>query len=583
MAQSVAFVVPWIKEYHWFAMFNKIRRTASVNDVTMLERYILPAMPELIDEKNKDAYIGFVAAMTISSSLKVRTSKKNKTMHFAVPLAAHRLAARQDGKLCLACDLFDHTDTVFSAALRVEKTSPFLMKEAQRYLSFWNELGIRRREEGRFKGGDYLACLRALAGRLADVHEPPPAHDIETVLNPLCTSTGSLGCLDRMTWSSIARLAVFPVSPASGNEPRFRRLRMENLASQKDPLSLQSIVQREHAAVCWSQTPFALHEPATFSLQQIGSKGQPSCAAVWEHLEFLAELAQSVDEADLKKFVEDLQATYEFLRVNLQESKTAFSKPGATVWLNAEATTSEAITLDVLRTSWTSLENLLLDSPCDAPPLMTVQPFLGRFSSLLKDLGCTSLHYPSITMPSSDGPKTTFALVRELWEEDVLTDVTFEAEGSTVSAHKIILASRSLYCRRQFHGSWVLQSDSTNACKSIKLEDMTYATLKILIGFCYDEGHDWAVGMRVSEDDDLSVIADKLDWLIDVLVAADRWVMPGLHADAQRQVVQGIRYFVRPDNVEYVSKVAAEANAVELRNYCEEYRRWNAEAILLAS
>lgn len=112
---------------------------------------------------------------------------------------------------------------------------------------------------------------------------------------------------------------------------------------------------------------------------------------------------------------------------------------------------------------------------------------------------------------------------------------------------------------------------------------MTYATLRILVEFCYHEHHDWAAGMQVAADDSLSTVADKLDVLLDVLVAADRWLMPDLHADAQRQVIAGIRFFIRPNNVGKVQQVADEANATELRNYCEDYRVWNAKAVLLAN
>jgi hypothetical protein len=88
---------------------------------------------------------------------------------------------------------------------------------------------------------------------------------------------------------------------------------------------------------------------------------------------------------------------------------------------------------------------------------------------------------------------------------------------------------------------------------------------------------------QVRPDDSVSRIADKLDGLLDVLVASDRWLMPDLHADAQHQVIAGIRFFIRPDNVESVKNVADEANATELRNYCTEYIALNAETVLLAN
>ena len=587
LAQNSAFVVPWIKDYHRFAQLSSAVSSAlwqaSIDDVGMLQQYVLPALPELIDEENRAPYTRLIRAITHSPSLKSKISKKNKTQRFVIPLTMYRLAARQDGKLCLASHLFDHNESVFSAAFRVDAKSRFLMLEAQPPWALWYELGIRRREMGRFRGPDYLACLRALEGRLTGLEDQQLMTDIERILYPLCTNDGILGDLDNTTWSIIARLPVFLVSPVSGQELEHRRRRMEVLASERHTMCLEDIVRQEFAAVCWSQTPFALHEPSSFSIQKSGSTGLPTCAMVWQHLAFLAESVQSIEEAEVQGFIGDLQRTYQFLHLKPQQSKSQFVLPNAALWLNLEKTSPDAISLDLLKSSWTSLEHLLLDSPCDAPPLMTVQPFLGCFSTLLKELGCKSLHYPQVNPPPPSRSETALNLVRELWKEGALTDVRFEAEGKSVSAHQILLASRSLYCKTQFHGPWALASENKVTSKVIELEDMTYATLRILVEFCYHEHHDWAAGMRVAPDDSLLRIADKLDGLLDVLVAADRWLMPDLHADAQRQVIAGIRFFIRPDNVESVKKVADEANATELRKYCEEYSVCNAEAVLLTN
>ncbi len=583
MAQNPAFVVPWIKDYDRFTNLKRLHYNPSIGDFEMLERFVLPGLPESVDGKDKSLYTRLVDAMVISSSLRSKRSKSNKSQSLMVSLATYRLAARQDGRLCVASELFDHTDPVFSAAFGSEATNKFLMTEVQCHLSLWSELGIRRRERGRFKGEDYLACLIALQDRLNDFYNQTSPRDIETVLQPLCTSTATLSDLGSLTWKSIASLAVFPVSPVPEHEPQFRRLRMELLASQRQMLKLRDIVIREYAAVCWSQTPFALHEASTFSLGRIGSNGQPDCATVWQHLTFLAESARFIADATVESFIEDLRRTYEFLQTNLQQSKKAFNQPATALWLNIETTVASSIPLEALRSSWTSLEELLLDSPCDAPPLMTVQPFLGRFSSLLKDLGCKSLYYPPITPPSSTAAKNGFGLLRELWQEDILTDVKFEAEGSIISAHKLILASRSTYCKTQFHGPWASRSESKESIEVIRIEEMTYKTLRILVDFCYYEDRDWAADMRVKANDDFSVIEEKLDSLVAVLEAADRWLMADLHTDVERHLITGIRFFIRPDNVEGFSKIADATNARELWSYCEEYRLQNAEAVLFAT
>jgi sacsin len=530
VAHDSAFVVPWMKDYHRFTDDEKSLRMEEVNNVRVLEDYVLPNLPKLVDENSKASYLRFVSALASNLSSERTIGKKKKTQYSHIQLMEYRLAARQDGELCLASALYDHSDAVFAAAFRYAASSKFLIREARFQPPFWHGLGLRRREHGRFKGSDYLASLRALQCRLSGPADPHLVNDIPVILHPLCTNDGSLNDLGPFAWSNVAKLAVFPVILASANEPRYRRSRTEVLASQKNTLSLENIVGHEFAAVCWSQTPFTLHEPSSFSLQKSGLKSQPSCAMVWEHLVFLAECAQTIEEAEIQSFVSDLQRTYEFLHHNQNESKDTFSNSNAAIWLNAEATNPSLITLDVLQSSWTCLENLILDSPCDAPPLMMVHGFLRRFSSLLKEVGCTSMYYPSIALPSLNRSETALAAVRQLWEKDILNDVRFEAEGSVISAHKVILASRSLYCKNQFHGPWAVQSTKS---KIVKLVDMRYAPLKILIEYCYNENVDWAAGMHVEEEDDLSVVADKLDALLDVLVAADRWLMPDLHLDAQ--------------------------------------------------
>ena len=583
VAQDSAFVVPWMKDYHRFTENNKSLRMPTIDSVRLLQDYILPNLPQRVDETTKGSYFRLVNAIPYIPSLKQKMNKKRKARYFIVPLKEYRLAARENGDLCLASALYDHSDAVFAAAFRFEASNRFLIPAIRHQLSFWHEIGLRHRELGRFKGPDYLACLRVLQCRLGGPADPHLAADTQVVLCPLYANDSSLNDLSPNTWSAIAKLDVFPVSLVRENEPEYRRARIQVLASQKNTLSLKNIVRREFAALCWSQTAFTIYEPSSSSIQKAGSKSQPSCAMVWEHLMFLAGTAQSIAEADIESFVSDLQRTYEFLHLNLHESKDTFSDTNAAIWWNAEVMNSNLIGLDVLHSSWTSLENLLLDSPCDAPPLKMVNPFLRRFTGLLKEIGCKSLHYPSVALPSMDQSKTALGAIRQLREREILNDVRFEAEGSVISAHKVILASRSLYCEKQFHGPWAFRSESNAKSKTVKLEDMTYATLKILIEYCYDDYLDWAAGMHVQEEEDLSVIAEKLDALLDVLVAADRWLMPDLHLDAHRQVIRGVRFFVRPDNVKQVEKIADEANAEELRKYCEEYSIENAEAVFLAN
>ena len=116
----------------------------------------------------------------------------------------------------------------------------------------------------------------------------------------------------------VAQDSAFVV-PRMKNYHRFadgRSLRMETVDNVRlledyvlpnlPKLVDENIVRRQFAAVCRSQMLFALHEPSSNSIQKSELKSQPKCAMVREHLMFLAECAQSVEEAEIESFVSDL-------------------------------------------------------------------------------------------------------------------------------------------------------------------------------------------------------------------------------------------------------------------------------------
>lgn len=111
VAQDSAFVVPWMKDYDRFAD-GKSLRMETVDNVRLLEYYVLPNLPKLVDENRKGSYLRLVNAICYNHSMKRKKSKKNKARCFIVSLMECRLAARQDGKLCLASTLYDHSDAL---------------------------------------------------------------------------------------------------------------------------------------------------------------------------------------------------------------------------------------------------------------------------------------------------------------------------------------------------------------------------------------------------------------------------------------------------------------------------------------
>jgi hypothetical protein len=67
--------------------------------------------------------------------------------------------------------------------------------------------------------------------------------------------------------------------------------------------------------------------------------------------------------------------------------------------------------------------------------------------------------------------------------------------------------------------------------------------------------------MHVQEEEDLTTTADKLDALLDFLVAANR------------QVIAGIPFFVRPDNVKQVERRdGAPSEEAKMQSDYDEFR-----------
>ena len=257
----------------------------------------------------------------------------------------------------------------------------------------------------------------------------------------------------------------------------------------------------------------------------------------------------------------------------MQESKETFRFPKSAVWLNIDNILH--VSSNELQHSWQRLDHLILLSVCDAPPLMAVRSFLTPFEKLLNAIGCKSMMYPSFRSAVRDDPEAMAPQMNRLRLSGFLTDVAFSAKGISLSAHRVVLATKSEYCMSQFNGSW-------NTGDVIELEDMTPHTLESLIDYAYQDSFDWTA-LQANVDDDTDAVADKLDCLLDMLVGADRWLMQDMKTDVEQQILQGNRLLIRADNVRDIRHVADEAGAKVLEKYCEEFEKNNAETVRLAN
>jgi sacsin len=154
-----------------------------------------------------------------------------------------------------------------------------------------------------------------------------------------------------------------------------------------------------------------------------------------------------------------------------------------------------------------------------------------------------------------------------LWKDSKLTDVTFVAGGERVSAHRLVLAAASQKYESLFAGAW---ANSPDMSKPIALEDISHATLLLMLDFAYHGQLDFQP-LQAQGRDNSDVLADKLDGLLDLLAGADEWLMPRLHAEVEHQIMSSVRLYARPDNVRYILRIAEKTNAKELAKYCQKY------------
>jgi sacsin len=548
-----------------------------IADINLVETHILGHLPSSVGSHEEKNYASLIAALSRvcanhPQNVSKRTRNKNEKIRFISRLRDSNLAPDGNGVLHPANTLFDHTDSIFLAAFREEAVTRFLMKAVRHHKRFWLDIGLKKREDTYFKTSHYILCLKTMRKRLEAWNALPLdtqlASDARAVLEPL-TSTIYNPHFDFLgnEWLTIQKEAIFPTLAALNSQPNYRRDSMANLAASRPLLPLKDLVMPRYTPICWSQIPFPLVEPSQATFSKITSHGQPPASMVWNHLENLMQLAQRLTEDAIPGFLFDLTSTYDYLQENLAESCKAFVHVTSMFWLNLAITDNTLVSLDDLRSSWFKIEHLVLSSPCDTPPLMSVQPRLMRHERLLKALGCRTIVYPTIARPNTSRDKSLSASMTRMRHEGKMLDITLSAEGKDVQAHKLILAAASDYFAVHISGRWAEQ-------ERIELEDISFHTFSRLVDFIYADVFDWTP-MRATDEDVLDVKADKLDNLLDLLTAADRFLMPSLGAQVEDEILCAGRILIRIDNVLHIRTRATDANARHLEKLCTEFYEQN--------
>jgi len=586
VANDYEFLLPWMSGYGRFiqsGIANSYFPTLEslgvqkMADINLLEMHILRHLPRAVAIHEGKDYASLISAISRVCEANhpryftKRTRNKEERRRFIGLLRDSSLAPDGSGVLHTASALFDHSDSIFLAAFREEAVSRFLMTAVRAHKRFWLDIGLKQREDEHFTS-HYILCLQTMRKRLeacdAPLLDPQLASDAQAVLEPL-TSTiyNPYFNFSDYEWLTIQKEAIFPTLTALNSQPNYRRGPMAILAGSRSRLPLQDIVMPRYTPICWSQVPLPLVEPSQATFSKIASHGRPPASMVWNHLENLMQLAQHLTEDAVPDFLSDLTSTYDYLQDNLNESCNAFVHVTSALWLNLAATDSTLVFLNDLRTSWFKIEHLVLSSPCDSPPLMSVQPRLMQHERLLKALGCRTIVYPTVARPEASTGESLSTLMTRMRHEGKMLDITFSAGGKDVQAHKIILAAASDYFAVRINGRWLDE-------KKVKLDGISFRTLSKVVDFIYADAFNW-IPMRATDEDELDVIADKLDDLLDLLTAADRFLMPVLAAQVQDEILCAGRVFIRIDNVLDIRTRAADANAHHLKSACTEFYEQN--------
>ncbi|KAH7330503.1 hypothetical protein BKA65DRAFT_404568 [Rhexocercosporidium sp. MPI-PUGE-AT-0058] len=533
----------------------------------LLRDYVLPLPPNVGNSHWPD-YKSLIEAIV----------KSNLSGNYALKCA--KFAADGNQILKKASELFDHQNSLFKAAFTLDISTRFIHVELQSYRNLWLLCGLQHDIDGFIDPRQYRECLQVMVSRAnqSRVSDPTYSKDIREVLAPMTTTNQRLARFNPDDWQAIAQMQVFQSRTNFNGESEYCRGSMTEVAKGKPAQSLWEIISQEYIPVCWSQVPFAIHEPAPEAFSKMVGTGKPRVVVVWRHLQTLKALSQRLKSHQAQDFLEDLKKTYQYLQDRLDESLATFDLADNVVWLNMEEWNHHSILIEDLRVSWQSIDQLVLSSSVDSGPIKAVRPGLMVYEKLLRGLGCKSIAYPTITLPPPPEGYSVVAALRQLRKDGKMLDITYTSEGRTVKAHRVVLASVSDHCKSQFCGGWSVPPTITFDKTAEPDAFLSYRTLKNMIDFAYEEPIDWKEMEVVDSDDDIKK-ALKLDMLLNLCKGADYWLIPSLVSQAEARLLAAGRRFIDLDNVVDVRDRAELSGATHFHKLCEEFIEQNRDAV----
>ena len=580
IAEDRGLLVPWMKHFSQFIDANftndsrnrkclELLSIQSISTESLISDHILP-LPPLSSRENWCSYRKFINRAASLSNL---SSIRN---------LLHQNKVAPDRNRCLhkVTELFDHEDEIFIAAFHGQESAKFLHSDVQGHRTFWLYIGLRNRTDGILKPLDFLQCLESFSSRQASSSpDDSLAADSAVVLSPLTTPNSSIRGFNSGHWNGISSKRVFPTRSDFVSQPDHRGFLMRGIALNRPLVALSQLVPYKYVAICWSQTPFPVHEPTAEVFAAVRG-GSPPIEIVWKHLEYLAGMSQQLRLHQMADFLQDLHSTYLYLQDHVDECRSAFSsRCEKKLWLNIPTPPAEQAILTEVKSSWTEMGDLNSSISHDMGAVKAIKRSLMPYEPLLRGLGCASIVWPAANLPRSYPSHSTMTGVRTLRnDKKLLFDITFRSEGEEIQAHRLILAAISEKWAAQWNGSFPIEDVITYDTETDQDDFISYHALSTIIRYAYEEDIDWSE-MEVSSSDDESARDNKLQKLLDIHKGADYWIIPHLASKVEHKLIDSFKLCVNIENVEGVRETAGYVRALEFEEMCKTFIENNRDMV----
>lgn len=360
------------------------------------------------------------------------------------------------------------------------------------------------------------------------------------------------------SFSFVPVLSSFAVS--------YRSTRMEQLVPNGSIAirNLSEVIQQEDLSIAWSEAPIlAVSIPTAIS--KMLRSDVFLCPKVINHLRYLASIHGTVSTGDIPDFCEDLKKTYKYLD---EHADAAEELKNDAVWLNIDSYTQ--VTKKQLSSSWTTAANLVEGLGHDSGNLRQVGDFLRPYTAqdgLLVRCGMQKVKHvqPLQALPDPEERSHAddlYAQLIKFRESGKYTDFVLRVDGKYISVHRVILAAKSEYFRKMLDSNMAETTSGVMVC-----EDAEYEAVLAVVEYMY------CGELRVEKVD----MEDKLDLYLEVMMAADMWMLQGLKAEVEVRLSQ--TWFMKPGMVMKILEVAEVYGARRLVTVCKRYVLENAAIV----